>query len=57
MFYREGKSVLRVAVASRERIASLDIVCYLRVNEPVAVTAEGHARFRTNPRRRSFTAV
>jgi hypothetical protein len=47
MFYAEGKTVLQAAAAAKKRNAGIEIEYYLELDEPIAVTAERHARFRT----------
>lgn len=46
MFYRNGKTVPKAARAAKARGAGIEMEYYLQLDEPIAVGAERHARFR-----------
>ena len=46
MFYRHGKTLKAAAEAARARNAGIEMEYYLELNEPIAVGAERHSRFR-----------
>jgi hypothetical protein len=46
MFYQQGRSLEKVSEAARMRNAGIEMEYYLELNEPIAVFAERHRRFR-----------
>lgn len=46
MFYQQGVDLEAAATAARQRGAGLEMEYYLELDEPIAVTAERHTRFR-----------
>jgi len=46
MFYRQGRSIAGAAEAARVRGAGIEMEYYLELDEPIAVTADRHSRYR-----------